>query len=638
MIAPLSLSIVALAAIGIAYFNQAPKLTDKDTIVLADFTNTTSDSIFDGTLRQGLSVQLEQSPFLSIVPDQQIQQNLYMIGQKPDVQLTPEIAAELCKRTGSAAAIDGSIARIGSRYLLTLKAVNCSNGQSLASTEAQASDKNHVLDALGQTALEIRIKLGESPSTVHQFDTPLAQAATPSLDALEAFSSGQRVLSTTGETEAIPFYKQATELDPNFALAHAWLGRIYGDIGESSIAADSTRKSYELRDRASEAEKYFITAGYHLQVTGNMEKAEQTCKLWAQSYPRSDTPHNFLSGEIYPVVGEHEKGVEEGIEDIRLNPNSPVPYMSLMFNYIALNRLDEAKATYAQALARKMNFTFYPPALYEIAFLQNDVASMAKQVTVSTGQSGVEEFLLALEADTAAYSGHLKDARQFSQGAIDSAERQEEKETATSFLAASALREAWLGNALEARRRATMALAQSEARDVKYFAALAFAYGGDDTQARALTTELSNRFPEDTLVQFNYLPTLRAKLAINSGNTSEALESLRAAAPYELGWSTYSAYNWGSMYPIYVRGETYLAAHQGAEAAAEFQKILDHRGVVVNQTIGALAHLGLARAYVLEGDTAKARAAYQDFLSLWKDADPGIPILIAAKSEYSKLK
>src|ERR1017187_9195468 len=522
---------VALLVGGYVYFHHPAKLTDKDTIVLADFTNTTGDSVFDGTLRQGLSVQLEQSPFLSIISDQQIQQTLQMMGQKPDAKLTPEISRELCQRTGSTAVLDGSIAQIGTQYLLTVKGVNCVSGESLASTEAQASDKNHVLDARGKTASEIRNKLGESLSTVQKFDTPLEQATTPSLEALKAFSSGEQVLGTTGSAAAIPFFKHAIELDPKFALAYAFAGRLYGDIKEYGISADYTRKAYELRDRTSEPEKYFISASFYIVVTGNMEKAEQSCELWAQAYPRSPGPHMFLSGLIYPISGQYEKAVEEAIEAVRLNPDNSISYSILMLSYIALNRPDEAKAAYGQALGRKLNRPFYHASLYAIAFLQNDAAGMAQQVAWSAGKPGIEDELLGLEANTAAHSGRLREAREFSRRAVDSAERSDKKETAATYSALSALREAMFGNGDEARRHVTSELGHTTGRDMEYSTALALAYTGEDRRLQALTGDLGTRFPEATIVQFNYLPTLRAKLAVSRGNASEAIESLRVATP-----------------------------------------------------------------------------------------------------------
>ena len=615
------------------FLRKPHTLTDKDTIVLADFTNTTGDTVFDGTLRQGLSIQLEQSPFLSIVSDQRIQQTLGLMDQKPDAKLTPEIAREICQRTASAAVLEGSIAQIGTPYLLTLKAVNCSTGGTLASTEAQASDKNHVLDALGNTALEMRNKLGESLSTVQKFDTPLDEATTPSLEALKAFSSGR---GASSPPIAIPFLKRAVELDPNFAAAYAWLGIWHTSIGEPSIAAEYARKAYELRGHASEPERYFVSVIYYKEVMGNMEQAEQTCKLWMQAYPRAEMPHTYLSGGIYPAVGRYNGVISEAREAIRLRPDYPVLYVLLMRGYMALNRFDEANATYKSAYERKLYHYYYHSYLYRLAFLQNDAAGMKQQVTLSAGQPGVEDTLIAYEANTAAYYGRLRESEDLTRRAMESAERAGEKEKAASISATSGLTEALFGNAQEARRRASLAVARSSGVDVQYASALALAYAGDTGRAQTLTEELDKRFPEGTTVQFNYLPTVRAKLALTRGSPSEALEMLQAALPYELGQTTFSGeYAWNGLYPAFIRGEAYLAAHQGSNAAAEFQKILDHRGIVLNSPIGALAHLQLGRAYAIQGETAKARAGYNDFLALWKDADPDIPILKQAKAEYA---
>ncbi len=613
-------------------------LTDKDTIVLADFTNTTGDAVFDGTLRQGLSVQLEQSPFLSTISDQQIQQTLGQMGQPVDAKLTPAIAREVCQRTGSAAVLDGSIAKIGTPYLLTLKAVNCESGKTLASTEAEASDENHVLEALGKVSIDLRNNLGESLSTIQKFDTPLQQATTPSLEALKAFSSGMHTITTKGSDAAIPFFKRAIELDPNFALAYSYLGIMENDILETDLAVEHHRQAYELRDRASEAERYSIDATYYKEVTGNIEKAIETCQLWIQAYPREHNPHVYLAGAVLPVIGQIERAAEEATEGIRLNPDFPIPYAQLILAQAALNRFDDAKATYAQSVARKVHNPFIDIGMYEIAFLQNDTAGMAERVAKTVTLPGWGDQTLNLEGDTAAYYGRLKEARELSRSAMDMAERAGEKDPPALYASTSGMREVWFGNTDEARRRVTFALKRSTSRDTLYFAALAFAYSRGDTQAKALLDNLAKRFPEDTLVQFNYLPTVRAKLALNKGNASEAIETLRAAEPYDLGVSTSSPLNWSAMFPVFVRGEAYLAARKGTEAATQFQNILDHRGLVVNLPIGALAHLGLAHAYVLQGDTAKAKVAYQDFLTLWKDADPDIPVLQQAKAEYLKLK
>jgi tetratricopeptide (TPR) repeat protein len=466
----------------------------------------------------------------------------------------------------------------------------------------------------------------------------LEQATTPSLEALKAFSSGIQTISTKGSDAAIPFFKHAIELDPNFALAYVYLGTMENDIGEFGLAVEYHRKAYELRDRTTEAERYSIIAVYHKDVTGDINKAIETCRLWIQAYPRTPFPHDSLGGMILPVVGQFEGVVEAGNEAVRLNPDFPISYLILSSGYIALNRLDEAKATFARARERKLDIPLFSSGLYQIAFLQNDAPGMAQQVAKTVGVAGVEDGILALEADTAAYSGRLKDARELTRRAMDAAERVGEKDPPAMYLATSGLREAWFGNGGEAQHRVTLALKRSGSRDVLYFAALALAYSRQDARAQALVNDLNKRFPEDTIVQFNYLPTLRAKLALNQGDASESIESLRAAAPYELGVSTNCPVNWTAMYPVFVRGEAYLAARQGNEAAAEFQKILDHPGIVLNQPIRALAHLGLGRAYGLRGDTAKARAAYQDFFVLWKKADPDIPILQQAEGEYAKLQ
>ena len=617
---------------------QAKPLTDKDVLVLADFANATGDPVFDGTLRQGLSVQLEQSPFLSIISDEKIQQTLGLMGQPVDAKLIPAIAREVCQRTASAAVLDGSIAKIGTQYLLTLNAVNCENGKTLASTEAQASDENHVLDALGNVSVEIRNKLGESLSTIQKFDTPLEQATTPSLEALKAYSLGMQTVRTKGPDAATPFFKRAIELDPNFAVAYAYLGILASSTLEPGLSVYYRTKAYELRDRTSEAEKYWITATYHKGVTGNIPKAIEACDLWIQAYPRSELPHIYLGAAVLPVVGQYERAIEESTEGIRLGPDYTLAYAFRIRAYTALNRFDEAKATYAQALERKLHTPFIDVVMYELAFVQNDTAGMAQHVAKLEALPRLGHQVLTMEGDTTAYSGHLKDARELTRRAMDNAQRGGEKDAPALYSGTSALREAWFGNTDEARRRAALALKLSSSRDLQYFAALAFAYAREDVRAKALADDLDKSFPEDTIVQFNYLPSVRGKLALNKGDASGAIESLGAAAPYELGATRAIDLDWTAMFPVFVRGEAYLAARRGSEAAAEFQKILDHRGLVLNQPIGALAHLGLGRAYVLQGDIPKAKVTYQDFFTLWKDADPDIPVLLQAKAEYAKLQ
>ena len=624
------LLLIAVAGIAIAFrtFRHPKVLTEKDTVVLADFVNSTGDPVFDGTLRQGLSVQLEQSPFLSMVSERRIQQTLKMMGQPADANLTPAVARELCQRMGSAAVLDGSIAQIGTRYLLTLEAVNCTNGDSLASTEAQASDKNNVLDALGKTASAMRNKLGESLGTVQKFDTPLEQATTASLEALKAYSLGRQASAASEWAAAVPFFQRAIRLDPNFSIAYARLGNCYRMLGESTLAAESTRKAYVLREPVSELEKFYIESHYY-QQTGEVEKARQIYELWAQSYPR-DWGRPSGQTAISSMQGRYDEGLIESLEEFRLNRNGD-GYYDLLYFYLRLNRLKEAQSTFEEAEAKKFDSPFIRNLIYQLRFLQNDAAGMSQQVAWATGKLGIEDRLLALEADTAAHSGRLERARDLSRQAVVSATRAQEPEVAAEREADAALREALFGNAAEARERAADALALSNSWVVQSRSALALAFAGDAVRAGALADDLANRFPDHTIVQSYAVPAIRAELALSHDDPSRAIEILQAAVPYELSDS-------GALYPVYVRGEAYLGAHKGNEAAAEFQKIHDHPGIVVNSPIGALAHLGLARAYALSGDKAKAKSAYKDFLTIWKDADPAVPILKQAKSEYAKLQ
>jgi serine/threonine protein kinase len=637
VLVPASIAVVVLAASSYFYFHRTPKLTDKDTIVLADFTNTAGDPVFDGALRQGLTVQLEQSPFLSLLSDRRIQQTLRLMGQPADARLTPEIARELCQRTESAVVLDGSIASLGSQYVLGLKAGNCRTGDALAEEQVTADGKERVLKALGEAAVKLRGKLGESLTTVQKFDTPVEQASTPSLEALQAYSLGWKTRVGKGDdAAAVPLLQRAIRLDPNFAMAYAALGASYYNLGETSLGAANTKKAYELRERVSEREKFYIESHYYSIVTGDLEKARRAYELWAQTYPRDWVPPDNLGG-IYRILGQYDKRLAENRETLRLDA-SGVSYAYLVFPYLNLNRLAEARAIAEEAQAKKLDSPLLRGALYLLAFLQNDAAGMAQQVAWSAGKPGIEEVLLSYEADTAAYSGRLGKAREFSRRAVASAGRAEEKETAAGYEAAAALREALFGNATEARQRAAASLALSEGRDVQFGAALALVSAEDSSRAQTLSDDLGKRFPEDTVVQFNYLPTIHAQLALSRNDSSKAIAALQAAAPYELGSPISGGAFSPALYPVYVRGEAYLAARQGSEAAAEFQKILDWRGVVLNEPIGALAHLGLARAFVLQGDATKARIAYQDFLALWKDADADIPILRQAKAEYAKLQ
>jgi eukaryotic-like serine/threonine-protein kinase len=609
------------------FVHRKPVLTEKDTVVLADFANATGDPVFDGTLRQGLSVQLEQSPFLGLISDQQIQQTLRMMGQPVDARLTPEIAREICERTASTALLNGSIAQIGTQYLLTLKAVSCVNGESRASAEAQARDKNHVLDALGNVAAEMRGKLGESLSTVQKFDTPLEKASTGSLEALQAYSLGRREMATTNWEAAVPFFQRAVQLDPDFAMAHARLGMAYRNYGEVNQGSDYMRKAYTLRDRASQLERFYIESHYFYAGLGNLEKGAQVCELWAQTYPRDWVPRVDLN-DIYEILGQYDKAQAEALEAIRISPNA-VGYHELISGYLHLNRFDEARHWLADAKAREFESPDLSGVSYELSFLQNDGAGMAELVSQSKGKPD-EQMLVSLEAKTAAYSGRLKEALDHSRRAALLANLAGNKELAANSESSAALWEALFGNP-DARETAVKSLDLSKGPRPQFDATLALAISGDLSRAEKAADDLEKRFPEQTVYVANYFPTLRARIALSRNEPAKAVDLLQTATPYELGW-------FAPMYSAYVRGEAYLASHQGAKAAAEFQRILDHRGVMVNDPVGALARLQLGRAYALSGDKNKARTAYEDFLTLWKDADSDIPIFKQAKAEYAKLK
>jgi eukaryotic-like serine/threonine-protein kinase len=638
-IVPVAAGVLAILAASYFYFHRTPKLTDKDTIVLADFVNTTGDPVFDGALRQGLAVQLEQSPFLSLISDKRIQKALSLMGQPADAPLTPEIAREICERTASAAVLDGSIAPLGSQFVLGLRAKNCRTGEVLDEEQVEAAKKEDVLNALSQIASKFRTRVGESLATVKSHDTPLAEATTSSLEALKAYSAGVRADSPDGGAAARPLFKRAVEIDPQFAMAHAWLGILYSTIGESTLAAESTRKAYQLRDRVSDREKFFITASYEIQVTGNLEKAQRICEEWAQTYPRELNPHGFLAGMVYPILGKYEKGAAEAGKAIGIDPDFAVGYYQLAFHYTYLDRLGEAGDALQRASARKLVIPEFSIQRYDIAFIKNDQAGMEREATLSRGNSALEDWLSQREAFVLAYSGHLKQARLMSRRAADLARQTAQLENAALYETGAALWEALIGNAFAARRGALAALEISKNRDVQYGAAFALALAGDSVRAQTLANDLEGRFPEDTAVKFSYVPAIRALLALNHGEPAKAVELLQIAVPYDLGGPPCAAPPgyFGMFYPVYVRGLAYLDAHQGAEAAVEFQKIIDHRAIVISDPIGALAHLQLGRAFKVSGDNTKAKAAYQDFFSLWKDADHDIPILIKARKEYDKL-
>jgi eukaryotic-like serine/threonine-protein kinase len=639
----------AALAIGLAvgawlfHTRKALALTEKDTIVLADFTNKTGDAVFDDTLRQGLSVQLEQSPFLSMISDNKANQTLKLMGHHPGDTLTPELTREVCQRTGSKAMVTSSIAGLGSQYVIGLKALDCQSGDLLAEAQEQAASKEGVLRALDAAAVRLRSKLGESLSSVQEYATPLADATTPSLEALKAYSLGRKIRNAKGDAAALPFYKRAVELDPKFATAYLGLSVSYFNLNEAGLAAEYARKAYELREKVSERERLGIEADYYNFTTGELEKAAQTFELWEQTYPRNASAYTDL-GAIYTNLGNYEKALDEQREAMRLGQNNVLTYSNLGLANVNLNRLDEAEAVYKQADERKLEGEGLVMNRYVLAFLKGDAAGMEQFASAAMGKPGLEDFMLAAQADTQAWYGKMKNARELARRAMDSAKHNDAKETAAGYQAESALRDVEIGNKAQAREDANAALKLAPSRDVRAMAAVALARAGDTGAAEELAAELDKTFPLDTLVQRYWLPTIRAAVAAERKDPNRAVELLKETSAIELG----DPNNFVIFVPVYVRGEAYLTLGDGERAAAEFQKFVDHRGAVNNFPLGALARLGLARAYALEAKSAqgtgagaahaKARAAYQDFLTLWKDADPDIPILKKAKAEYAKLQ
>ncbi len=629
--------LACLVAASYFYFHRTSRLTDKDTIVLADFTNTTGDAVFDGTLRQGLAAQLEQSPFLRLASEERVRKALRLMGQPADARLTADLAREACERTGSAAVLDGSIATLGSQYVLGLRARNCRTGDVLYEEQAQAARKEDVLSALSRMAAKFRNRAGESLATVEKYDTPLAEATTPSLEALKAYSAGAKTLFLAGDAAALPYFKRATEIDPQFAMAYAYLGRVYGDLEDPALSAANTRKAYQLRDRASDQERFFIATSYDLQVTGNIEKVQQTSKVWAQAYPRELHAPRFLA-LTYCVSGQYEKAIEAARKSVELDPDFALGYSFIADGFQRLDRLREAENELRRASERQLDIPEFVIQRFDIAFLKGNRAGMERQVSLANGKSAPGDWKSDHEAFVLAYEGHLQQAKRMSRQVADFA-LPVNREKAALYAVPEALWDSFFGNAPEARRSALAALRLSRELYVEYGAAFALAQSGDSSRAQKLAADLERRFPEDTGVRFSYLPTLRARLALNQGEPAKAIELLQIAAPYELGLPRSAIHgNFGALYPVYVRGEAYLAARQAGEAASEFAKILDHRGIVVSDAIGALARLQLGRALAILGDTSKAKAAYQDFLNLWKDADPDIPILKQAQAEYARLQ
>jgi serine/threonine protein kinase/tetratricopeptide (TPR) repeat protein len=623
---------------GLYYRSRQNKpLTDKDTILVADFDNKTGDPVFDDALKTALTIALNQSPFLNVLSSNKVAETLKLMARPEGTKLTSDVAREICQRAGGKASIVGSIASLENQYIVSLHAVNCQNGDTLAQEQVTADGKKKVLNAVGEAAARLRGELGESLGTIQRFDVPLEQATTSSLEALQSYSLGLKAFHEKGRESALPYHQHAVELDPNFAMAYCELGNDYLGSGKLGYA-ESYTKAFELRDHASERERLSISAAYYEFITGELDKAARSYQELIESYPRDAEAH-FDLGSVYSEQGQYEKAVEITRRSLQLNPDHGEGYALLSMLALSSQRLGEARQVIQEAQARKLDGVLIRTVHYALGFLTGDFPAMTQVQQWFSDRPEVENFGLALASDTEAYAGRLVRARELTKRSVDSAARAESTENGAGWLENSALAEAAFGNLPEARRAAAAGLKLAPASEgVMIEAALAYAMSGDTAQAQSMARDLNRLYPLDTLVQSLWLPAIRAQLALNRKNSAEALNNLqRASPPIEYGANRFIT-QVSCLIPTYIRGQSYLAAGQGAAAAAEFQKILDHSGIVWNCWTGALARLGVARAHAIEDDTAKAHADYELFLILWKDADPDIPIFKQAKAEYAKLQ
>jgi len=631
------LALVLIAAIigGFLYFRSrhADLLTERDTIVLADFANTTAEAVFDDTLKQALRVQLEQSPFLHVLSDQQVKQQLRYMGHPANERLTQDLARDLCQRASSKALLAASISGLGSHYAIGINAINCQTGDSLGSEQVEAESHEQVLKALGQAATKMRERLGESLATIQKYDAPVEQATTPSLEALKAYTTAWNLHSGGSESQSIPFFKHAIELDPNFALAYAAMAQAYGNMGEDQLTIDYTKQAFERRERTSEREKFYIESHYYNLVAQDLARTVQTYELWIKSYPRDDIPHNNL-GVTYAELGQHEKALHEAQESVRLDSNNVLALHNVAFEFLALNRFDEAKMGFGQILARRPDDVTAHLGTYITAGILEDNVAMQQHVAWASSKPEAQGLFFWLQALTSAHYGRLAKTRGLVLLSVKTDQREGLNGSAAATQALAALWEAEYGETELARKNASAALAMSPGGNAKVAAALTLAEVKDVSRAEAIATELNQRFPDATLLNNVWLPTIRAKIALSRGDPAQAIKLLEAALPYDLSQTPPLPF----LYSAYVRGKAYLRAQQGAAATQEFQKILDHKGVSGASPVLSLALLGLARARAMGGDPSAARTAYQDFFALWKDADPDLPLLKQAKAEYAKLK
>jgi eukaryotic-like serine/threonine-protein kinase len=623
--------LVAVGVAGALYWRSRtnPRLTEKDSILLADFVNTTGDPVFDGTLKQALAVQLEQSPYLNIVPDQTVRKALRFMGRAPDERVTGSVAREICERENIRAMLGGSIAALGSQYVVAIDAINCATGDALAREQVTAASKETVLPAVGKVASTLRGKLGESLASVQKFNTPVTEATTSSLEALKAYAAADEIRNGGGEAESIPLFQHAIELDPNFAMAHARLAAVYNNVGEEDKSLEEAQKAFGLRERVSERERFYIVDHYYT-ATGDIEKDKENLQLAAKAYPNDSTAFGNLALQYNLYYADFEKAIAAANECARLEPNAPFGYLHASLGYMALNRLEEARSILKRAVDAKADNLFVHQDLLDLAFLDGDANAMQQELKWSEGKPS--EYLLLNEATAAAAAhGQIQKANELMQRSVQVSERLGSKGTTAVTEAGLALTQAEVGNVAKAKELCASSSRLASGRINLEQVAVALAMSGEASRAQAITADLSRRFPADTLLHAVYLPIVEALIAMNRKAPQDAIERLQTAVPYELGTAQ-------GLLPVYIRGLAYLQAKRGTEAAAEFQKIVDHRGIAPVGPEHSLAKLGLGRSYVMTGDAAKARAAYQDFFALWKDADSDIPILKEAKAEYAKLQ
>lgn len=602
---------------------------EKDSVVLGEITNNTGDPVFDTTLREAILIELEQSPYLSLISPERLQQSLRLMGKPANAPLIPDLTRELCQRNGGEAVLDGWIAKLGTQYVLGVRAVNCRTGDHISDLQTTAAGKEQVLKAVGDITRQMRAKLGESLSTLQKFDTPIEEATTPSLEALQAYSIGREMMVQKDDAAScVPFFQRAIRIDPAFAVAYAALGNAYSNLDETGLAADNIRKAYQLRAHVSEHERLYIESHYYQFVTGDLVKASQSYETWAAIFPNDEAPRTNLA-TIDSDLGKFDRSLELAKEAVHIASHDGQTYANLVNAYISLNKPDEAKTVAEQAQSENLDSSILRLYLYDAAYLKQNSDEMQKQLSWASGEPGVEDQFLDDQANDLAAAGELARAREMTDRATEAAKRADEKETAALYELDEAQREAAFGNDAEARRAADAALVLARDRDAEYGAAVAFALSGAGERAQSLAEQLDKNYPDDTFVQYLYLPTIRGAIAVREKDPAGALKALDAARPYEVGVA-------GGLLPVYVRGLAYLEANDGQNAALEFQKIIDHPGVVLNAPIGPLARLQLGRARLLTNNPAQAKTAYDDFLARWKNADQDIPVLREAETEYAQ--